>query len=877
MKKVLGFLAILATIFGMSSMAMAKSFSDVKNTKYADAVDFLSELKIVDGYEDGTYKPSNSVKRSEMAKLLIVALGKEDSAKSLEGNTNFSDVKSNHWASGYINLASSLGLIKGYPDGTFRPDATVSYVEASTMLLRALDYGKELDNLSWPTGYMTKANSAGILENVTANTSADAAIRGNVANMVFNTLKANTRKVVASNNTGNVYGDSTVLIEKSFKNYISIKEGTVIDIDADNETITVNDEKNNRKVKILYTDDSNIKKLFGRKVTCIYDKKNEELLTFDTVDKQTVKVVNVDEIEDDIIFDDDDEYELPKDENILLLGITRYEDAEKAYITYNEKNKIAYVVLEGKEDVYIGIVTDKNLELDDKKKGIEIRNTSAKYEELALANSSDKVSIGDVILYTYNNDDEIVIKSLEDEDDALEIESVSKSSIQLEDEDKITFSNSKDYKVYFIEDSYVDPGDLSDIDKQYDRATILKYSNVYYILVYRDSIDVDDIKTDVSVTTAKKALKSALTTAKKKSEASYTIVSFEKLRDAIAYGQEVYDSSSASSARIQLATKEINEAVSALKKVTTADKELRTAFSTLQAKITAASKLDSKDYTAASYKTLTTALTNAKKIEIENTTVAKVTTATNAITSAMNLLVTNTSAQQIVAATTRLDNAIKDAQAKKEADYTTSSFANLKKSLEAAKNIDRTTAGAREINNIAENLEAAIDALVSHEQENYDKAKAALDKTLETAKAKNEVAYTESSWEAFSNDYEEVLEAYKKIKTMKSTEVTALNQKLVTAIGKLVLKTDETLRRNSINTIQNCIQKAQPYMDTTIDTETKKAKGQIAWEETNPPITWDALKKKISDAETMVKNETKYETKDLQTTAADLILYITLD
>lgn len=876
MKKLLGVLAILTTILGTSNVLFAKSFSDVKNTKYEESVDILSELKIVDGYEDGSYKPTNSVKRSEMAKLLIVALGKEESAASLEGDTNFSDVKSNHWASGYINLASSLGLIKGYPDGTFRPDATVSYVEASTMLLRALDYGKELDSLNWPTGYMEKANSAGILENVSANTSADAAIRGNVANMLYNTLKANTRKVVASNNTGNVYGDGTTLIEKSFKNHLYIKSGTVVDIDIDDETITVEDEKNDRKVKIYYTDKSDIKKLFGREITCIYDKKNEVLLSFETVDKQTVKVIDVDEIEDDIIYDGDDEYELPKDDNILLLGITRYEDAEKAYITYNEKNKITYVVLEGKEDIKIGIVTDKNLELDDDKKGIEIRNTSAKYEELVLANSSDKVSVGDVILYTYNNDDEIVIKTLEDVDDSTEIESVSKTSIELEDEDKITFSSSDEYYVYFIEDSYVDPGELEDIDKQYDKATILKYNDVHFILVFRDSIDEEDIETSVSVSSAKKSLKTALTNAKKKKESSYTIVSFERLRDAIEYGEEVYDSSSASSARIQLATKEINEAMSDLKKVTTADKELRTAYSTLQSKITEASKLDSKDYTAASFKTLTTAITNAKKIEIESTTLAKVTTATNDIKSAMNLLVTNTSAEQIVTATTRLDNAIKDAQAKKESNYTATTYANLKKALTAAKSVDRTSASARELNNVAANLEAAIDGLVSYEQENYNKAKATLDKNLETAKSKNEVAYTESSWNEFEAEYDAILEEYKEIEDMTSTEVTALNKRLETAINKLVLKTDETLRKNSINTIQNCIEKAEAYMDTTVDEEIGKPKGQIAWEETNPPITWDALKKKINDAKSKVENESKYETKELQDTAADLILYITL-
>ena len=239
MKKFLCSIAILATLLGTTSGVMAKSFSDVKNTKYENAVEILSELKIVNGVTDKAYMPNNSVKRSEMAKLIITAMGREDSADILKGNTLFSDVASNHWASGYINLASSLGLIKGYPDGTFKPDATVSYVEASTMLLRALNYGKELDSLSWPKGYMSKANSAGILDNVTADNSSEAVIRGNAANMLLNTLKANTRKVISSDSTGNKYGNGNILMENTFKDLTYVREGTVIDINVEDEILTV--------------------------------------------------------------------------------------------------------------------------------------------------------------------------------------------------------------------------------------------------------------------------------------------------------------------------------------------------------------------------------------------------------------------------------------------------------------------------------------------------------------------------------------------------------------------------------------------------------------------------------------------------------------
>lgn len=880
MKKILTSLAILATVFGMTSVAMAKSFTDVKNTKYEGAVNILTDLKIVNGYEDGTYKPNNSVKRSEMAKLIVVAMGKENSAKTLAGNTNFSDVPANHWASGYINLASSLGLIKGYPDGSFKPDATVSYVEASTMLLRALDYGKELEGLSWPTGYMSKANSAGILTNVTANNSSDAAIRGNVASMILNTLKGSTRKVVASNNSGNVYGDSTILMEKTFDNLTYVKKGKVVDIDADSETLVIEDTGKNRRKTVTYTDDSTIKKMFGREVSFIYDEDAEDFLSFEILDKYTVKVVNVDEIDEDediIIDEDGNEYDLPKSSNILYIGATRYEDVEKAYITFDEKKKVAYVLLEGSEKIYVGIITDKDIKVNDKK-GIEVFNTDGDYEELVLANSSAKIYEGNVILYTYNNDEKIVIKTQEDVDDAEPIEYVSKTAIQLEDEDKITFSSTSDYEIYFIEDSEIEVGKLADVDEEYDRATILKYGDKYYLLIFIDSVDVDDIKTDVSVSEAKKALNTALTTAKKKKEASYSVVTYEKLRDAIEYGEKIYASASSySSAKIQLATKDINDALNGLKAATSADKELRLAYEKLQSKIKEAGSLDAKDYTATSYKAVTDAVTAAKKIVIESTTVAKVTTATNNITTAINLLVTNASAAQIVEATTRLDKAITDAKTKKAADYTEASYKVLTTALTAANKVDRTTAGARELNNVASNLEAAIDALVPVQLANYKKERDSLDANMKIAMEKNETAYTTSTWEIFEDlratikkDYD-ALASYDDVKLMtnaniitQTNKVKDLNTKIQDALGDLVLKTDETLRKNSLSTIEQYLEKAETYADAD------------AWNETNPPITWEALQNKITNAKKMITKPEDYTTKELQDMANELMMYITL-
>ncbi len=872
MKKISYVLAILATICTMSSVAMAKSFSDVKNTKYVEAVNLLTELNIVSGYEDGTYKPENSVKRSEMAKLIVTALGKEQSAKSLEGTTKFSDVTSKHWACGYVNLASSLNLIKGYPDGTFHPDDSVSYVEACTMLLRALNYGKELDNLAWPTGYMEKANNAGILKNVVSNSSSDKANRGNVASMVYNTLKANTRKVVATNSTGSVYGNDEVLIEKAFGHYIQVIDGLVTDIDVEKEELTIEDKKNNREIEVSYTDSSDIKKLFGRTVTFLYDKKEKDFISFETTDKQTVKkieVYDVDVDEDTIYDEDEEEYEIPKKSNLLMLGISNVEDADTAYITLDAKGKVTYMVLEGTEKVYVGIVTKKSVTIG-KEKGIEIQNTSDKKVKYVLATANSKVSNGDIVIYTVNSDDEATIQKYLDIGDADEISSKTSSSIKIDGESKLSFSSSSDYKVYFIEDEeYISTGKLSSINTKTDVAAVEKYNDVYYIFVFEDGLDDDDEDddTDLTVTQAKKLLKTAITNGEKKlkSEASYTVKSIEKLRAAVETGNKIYNSTSSySAAKIETAAENINDAISDLLKAKTADKELRAAFAELEAIIAKAEKLVAEDYTEDSYKKLTTAVTAGKKITIASTTVEKVTAATENIDSAINLLVTNTSAEQVAKAIARLNAAIAEAKTKRKAEFTEETYTDMEKALETAQKLNVQSAAAREIDNVAENLENAIDALVSYEEREYNLAKEALEKNLKEAEGKEEELYTAESWEDFYPVLQDAQLKYEEIKKLTSGEIKKLNASLEDALKGLVLKTEDTYRKSQIKDIQSRIETF----------ETKYKDNEEAWKETGLPLTLAEVTKIVENAKDVLANVDNYTTDDLAGISDELSRYI---
>lgn len=99
---------------------------------YYSAVTYLAEQGIIEGYEDGYYRPKQTIKRDEFTALIVRYAGLETSSSS----SDFSDVKSNHWASGYISAAVSAGYVEGYENGTFKPEANISRAEAVTMLNR---------------------------------------------------------------------------------------------------------------------------------------------------------------------------------------------------------------------------------------------------------------------------------------------------------------------------------------------------------------------------------------------------------------------------------------------------------------------------------------------------------------------------------------------------------------------------------------------------------------------------------------------------------------------------------------------------------------------------------------------------------------------
>lgn len=179
MKKILSIMLMLAMVFSMTSVFAYTDTDDV-------AVSILSELDIINGYEDGTFRPEGTVTRAELAKMIIHAMDKADVAEILKGETRFSDISTDAWYTGVVNVAVNNGFINGYPDGTFKPDQRVTFAEAATMIVKALGY-TDL-NGTWPTNYIDKAATLNLFDNVEGVTPNTYVNREAAANMILNAL-----------------------------------------------------------------------------------------------------------------------------------------------------------------------------------------------------------------------------------------------------------------------------------------------------------------------------------------------------------------------------------------------------------------------------------------------------------------------------------------------------------------------------------------------------------------------------------------------------------------------------------------------------------------------------------------------------------------
>lgn len=167
---------LLVTILGAASASFANTLSDIEGSPNKEAIVYLQTTGIINGYADGTFKPHATVNRAELLKMLVVATGKKPTIEKFLDC--FPDV-TKQWFAPYVCYALQQGWVKGYEDGLFRPEQTVNMVEAIKMILMAANIQpmqssaapsfSDVEPNAWYAPYVLLAKQAGLLEWIEGN------------------------------------------------------------------------------------------------------------------------------------------------------------------------------------------------------------------------------------------------------------------------------------------------------------------------------------------------------------------------------------------------------------------------------------------------------------------------------------------------------------------------------------------------------------------------------------------------------------------------------------------------------------------------------------------------------------------------------------
>jgi hypothetical protein len=151
-------------------------FADLAEGHWADdSVQYLVDQGVISGYADGSFHPNENVTRAQFAKMLVAGMGW---AIQTPQSPTFSDVQPDYWAYGYIETAAAHGVIAGYSDGTFRPSASVTRAQVAKMIFTARAWTLESLSVTnfndvnagdWAYNYVQAISSAGAMSGYADN------------------------------------------------------------------------------------------------------------------------------------------------------------------------------------------------------------------------------------------------------------------------------------------------------------------------------------------------------------------------------------------------------------------------------------------------------------------------------------------------------------------------------------------------------------------------------------------------------------------------------------------------------------------------------------------------------------------------------------
>ena len=149
----------------MISTPVMGAFPDVpENAYYMEAVIQTEKKGFFKGDDKGNFNPENTITRAEFTTLMCRIMGLEKLAGEY-ATESFSDLDRAHWANGYVAIGAEKEVVNGYDDGTFRPSQGVTAEQAVKMVICALGLREEAEKLGeYPKGYIALAKDKGLVE-----------------------------------------------------------------------------------------------------------------------------------------------------------------------------------------------------------------------------------------------------------------------------------------------------------------------------------------------------------------------------------------------------------------------------------------------------------------------------------------------------------------------------------------------------------------------------------------------------------------------------------------------------------------------------------------------------------------------------------------
>ena len=186
----------VAMLLSVMVMGTGAAFSDEDefSPQYQEAAEVLTNLKVIQGYENGSYfLPQRNITRAQVATMIYrAATGDVNDTQvgQYVDYDQFNDVSATDWHAGYVNYCANAELIKGFTPDTFGPNKNVTGYQVLAMILRAVGYDQndEFTGSGWEIRTASIAESLGILDNVQDATLGQPATRELVAELIFQAM-----------------------------------------------------------------------------------------------------------------------------------------------------------------------------------------------------------------------------------------------------------------------------------------------------------------------------------------------------------------------------------------------------------------------------------------------------------------------------------------------------------------------------------------------------------------------------------------------------------------------------------------------------------------------------------------------------------------